>query len=258
MMGVPQRDLVGLKLPPFVTRERAVAWTEHPSQNIELVAARRWPGPKERWVVVVGGRSEGEMGQALDVRLAVVEVTRKSQEEPSVRRLARTMGPLSPRAQFSLLPRDYWPSVCDEACDDGGFGPLLAGGAAISALDFAAYDIAPGERAFGVRTTRSEGYAGGFGSFETLSLFRIDGEVLVPILDVPIAVQKMLAGDWNKDQSRQHHYCQADLIVRMLPTAHGPSRLEFGERGGRHPLRFAWDARRGSYSCEPLAEKKSR
>ena len=94
----------------------------------------------------------------------------------------------------------------------------------------------------------SEGYAGGGASFETLTLYRIDNEALVPILDVPVAVQKMLAGDWNPDGSRQHEYIEAELVVGVQPRGQGMADLLLHARRGRGSVAFVWN-QQPAYTC---------
>ena len=99
-----------------------------------------------------------------------------------------------------------------------------------------------------MRTKWTEGYAGGYGAFEALSLFRADGDRLLPVLAVPVGVQKMIAGDWNADGSRQHDVYQAALVLRMEPGARERANVALVPRGGK-PRMFAWDPALGAYRC---------
>lgn len=241
MTGKPNADAPS---PGFVDAARARAWTDHPAATLEYFGARAWRGVAERWIVIAAGRSEF-VAQGLDVRLALLEVTGTGASQPSVKRLARSTEPLAARAQFGLLPDDFLPTTCENGpCAD----PLSVEQADQVALDFAPYEIAPGERAFGVRTKWTEGYAGGYGAFEALSLFRADGDRLLPILAVPVSVQKMIAGDWNADGSRQHDVYQAALVLRMEPGVREGANIALVPRGGKART-FAWDPALGAYRC---------
>jgi hypothetical protein len=231
-------------LPSFVDAARARAWTEHPADSLEQVAARAWPGVADRWIVIAAGKSD-LVQDGLDVRLALLEVTAVGGAPPTVKRVARTTEPLVARAQFGLLPEDFLPTTCgDGPCADGF--PIER--VEDVALDFAAYELAPGERAFGVRTTWMEGYGGGYGQFDSLSLFRADGDRLVPILEVPIGVDRLIAGDWNANGSRGHDTYQASLFLRMVPGAGGRSSVALAPRRGK-PKLFDWDSARRVYRC---------
>jgi hypothetical protein len=243
--GQPAPNAFDTALPGFVDAERARAWTEHPAATLDKVAARAWPGVADRWIVIAAGRSDA-VSQGLDVRLALLEVTGADTARPIVKRVARTKQPLAPRAQFGLLPEEYSPMICQDArCAD----PPTIEQPENVALDFAAYEIAPGERAFGVRTTWTEGYGGGYGSFEALSLFRADADRLVPILEVPVGVEKMQAGDWNDDSTRQHDMFEAELLLRMVSGAPGKAGITLAPRGGKSRQLYTWDPALGVYRC---------
>ena len=244
MTGKPNTDVPATALPGFVDAARARGWTDHPSATLEYFAARAWRGVADRWIVIAAGRSEF-VPEGLDVRLALLEVTATGTSQPIVKRLARSVEPLAARAQFALLPDDFLPSSCENGpCAD----PLPIEQADQVVLDFAPYEIARGERAFGVRTRWTEGYAGGYGSFEALSLFRVDADRLSPILDVPVNVQKTIAGDWNADGTRQHDVYQAALVLRMESGVRDRANIALVPRGGKARM-FAWDPTLGAYRC---------
>lgn len=136
-----------------------------------------------------------------------------------------------------------------EPCYDDEPSEGLVEGTGVSELDFGPYDFTRDRRMFGIRTRFDEGYAGGYGMFEALSIFRIVGDVLVPVLDVPIAVHKMTAGGWNSDGSRQHDLCQADL--GLFPHARGTTTHDLVLRSprARTGLEFRWDRACRAYVC---------
>lgn len=88
------------------------------------------------------------------------------------------------------------------------------------ALDLANYAIAEGTTAFGIRSGLSESYSGGGANFQILTLFAIINGELRMIFSEPMYAFKDLAGDWNKNGSRQHHVYEAENSVRIAQTAH--------------------------------------
>ena len=161
-LGARRKIRLGQALPAFVTPARAVAWTEHPfPETVNLIAARRWPGPgAERWVVIVAGKAgvpPTEQSQRIDARLAVVEVL-PGTDGPAVRRIARSARPLLPRANWDLLPSELWPSrLCDATCQLDTSPDGFDDNTSLSALDFAPYQLSPVERglAFARRCPRA-------------------------------------------------------------------------------------------------------
>lgn len=88
------------------------------------------------------------------------------------------------------------------------------------AFDLANYAIAEGVVAFGLRSGLSESYSGGGANFQILTLFAIiDGELRV-ILSEPMYAFKDVAGEWNKDRTRQHHVYESENTLRVAQTAH--------------------------------------
>jgi hypothetical protein len=240
MKGGPVEDRLGRTLPSFVTREGALAWTESYDDALPI-GARRWPGPSEQpeqWVVVV---ASGEGYAQREVRLAVVRLGAGG----TVERVARTRHALTPSADWGLVPENFGPLCGDEVDDCIGSGEEFR----VDALDFAPYQLSPSRRAFGVRTTSFDGYAGGGATFETLTLLLIDGEELVPVLDVPASVFKLLAGDWNPDLSRQHYTLVAELLVEVRPRPGSLADLFLHSSQARVGETFVWNATTQRYDC---------
>jgi len=74
----------------------------------------------------------------------------------------------------------------------------------IQNLDFAPYRLSEREFAFGIRWYRNIPYAGGGGSSESLTLFRVEDSVISPILQTLMSSSSMTAGEWYEDGSREH------------------------------------------------------
>jgi hypothetical protein len=259
MVGRPAVDRLGRTPPAFVTRARAIEWTEHPREaKVDLVAARRWYG--DRWVVLtsapmpvkVSAGTEGTLTvEFTDVRLAVVEITPGLPgAEPTFRRLARTVSPFLYRTGWEVLPERMQPTTaCTDRCQIPGEPEGLIDDAEINALDFAPYTLAPGDRAFGVRVMLHEGYGGGFASFESLALLRMNGDTLVPVLEVPVGMVSMIAGNWSRSGGRERETMQADLVVMVRPRKNAVADLLLKPTLSRRTLRFRWSEQQGVYTC---------
>ncbi len=85
-------------------------------------------------------------------------------------------------------------------------------------LDLAPYRISPSSMALGLRTQTIDSYAGGGVISQNLVLFHINNQKLDVILNTPIYQLENLAGEWNKDGTRQRHISENVTTVIMKPT----------------------------------------
>ncbi len=84
-------------------------------------------------------------------------------------------------------------------------------------FDFAPFKINETETAFGLRLGWNEGYFSGFGYFEALALFKIEGDRLINILSAePIYFFQDHAEKWHKDGTRDHVLYEGDYVLTML------------------------------------------
>ncbi len=113
--------------------------------------------------------------------------------------------------------------------NDGQFTPIATSGAidvlmaddsgsqtrpnSFPTLDLAPYKINDNEMAFGLRAQSVTGYAGGGAIQQNLILFRLSGQKLQIILNTPIYEFRDIAGNWNKDGTREHNIEENDTIV---------------------------------------------
>ncbi|NHZ97551.1 hypothetical protein [Massilia sp. CCM 8734] len=126
-------------------------------------------------------------------------------------------------------------------------------------FDFAPYKITPTETAIGLRLGWNEGYAGGGADFEALSLFRIDGNKLVNILSEPVSFHKLIAGDWNKDGTRDHDEYEGTNVLSVLPsTSNGYADLQLRLLKGKSKQVFTWDSKRARYALVKSAPTAKR
>lgn len=122
-------------------------------------------------------------------------------------------------------------------------------------IDHSQFRIAPDQYAFGIRVAANQGYAGGFSYSENLILFVIKNNTLVQVLNEPIYVLKNLAGDWNKDGTRQHEIQEQEWVVIIKPTMHGGHfDLTLKKtKGGQGSTDFIWD--NSSYKKSTVTKK---
>lgn len=135
---------------------------------------------------------------------------------------------------------------------DGGIAP-----SAYESLDLAPYRIAPDQRAFGLRGTWSDGYAGGMGSYNALYLFAVVDGALKQVLAVPMSSFKSIAGDWHKDGMRDHDTTEGAhvLIVTKQMTA-GHFDLLLKNRKGKAQQLYQWSATANAYQPVKKAKPK--
>jgi hypothetical protein len=139
-----------------------------------------------------------------------------------------------------------------QGADDGGIAP-----SAYESLDLAPYRIAPNQRAFGLRGTWSDGYSGGMGSYNALYLFAVVDGALKQVLAVPMSSYRSIAGDWNKDGTRNHDTTEGAnvLIVTKQMTA-GHFDLLLKSRTGRAQRLYRWSAAASAYLPVEKAKPK--
>lgn len=127
-------------------------------------------------------------------------------------------------------------------------------------FDFAPYKITPTETAIGLRLGWSQPYAGGGASFEALALLRVDGNKLINILSEPVSSYELIAGEWNKDGTRDHEEYESTNVLSVLPsTSNGFADLQLRLLKSKSKLVFTWDTKRGRYMpVKPAPAAKSR
>lgn len=91
-------------------------------------------------------------------------------------------------------------------------------------FDFAPFKISGNETAFGVRVGWNEGWAGGRGYYEALTLFTIRGQQLINVLSQPIYYYQ----DAGK---RDHEFYEGQNVLAVLP----------GKTNGYYDLRISSD-----------------
>jgi hypothetical protein len=115
-------------------------------------------------------------------------------------------------------------------------------------FDFAPYKLSDSDTAFGLRLGWNDGYAGGTGYFEALSLFRIEGSKLSNVLSEPIYYYLDLAGAWNKDGTRNHEFHEGQNVLSVLQRkTQGFHDLQIKTTGKKTKRLFLWDEAKQRY-----------
>ncbi|PZO43233.1 MAG: hypothetical protein DCF19_04570 [Pseudanabaena frigida] len=110
-------------------------------------------------------------------------------------------------------------------------------------FDFAPFKISDTQIAFGLRVTHSESYSGGYGYFEDLALFIVDSNRIINIFSEPMYFNKNIAGEWNKDGTRQHHLYEDEKVLVVLPRkTDGYYDLQIKALDSNWERTFSWDA----------------
>ncbi|RIZ65349.1 MAG: hypothetical protein D0531_09965 [Methylococcales bacterium] len=125
-------------------------------------------------------------------------------------------------------------------------------------FDLAPFKINEKETAFGLRLGWNEGYFSGFGYFEALALFKIDGDRLINILSAePIYFFQDHAEKWHKDGTRDHVLYQGDYVLSMLTDkTEGYYNLQIKTHDSHWKRLFKWDSKLAKYM--PVKVKKQR
>ncbi|SAL31678.1 hypothetical protein AWB69_02697 [Caballeronia udeis] len=266
MSGAPQPDGFGTKLPAGFTTAFLVEQLApgQDARSVVLSGAKPWPLRPNSYVAMICLADSPELAaSALKYPPASCDSLGSDDTDPrrvwfgvfesngsgAPRLVARTEAPVA-------TPTDWRDTNIDrpdklDASDTGSEQEAMP--SSWSRFDLAAYQLRTGEYAFGVRAGWSEGYAGGGADFEALYLFVIDGKSLRVVFAQPMAFDKMLAGDWNKDGTRSHDVSDAANALTILATMTGGYHdLQLREKaGGKWRRMFKWSAAQQRYARNP-------
>lgn len=104
-----------------------------------------------------------------------------------------------------------WNKAAEKESDDESVRPL----AYYTKLDLAPYRIAPDTLAFGVRGGYSDAYSGGGAFYEVLELYTIKDSKIINVFSDLVYYYSDIAGDWNKDGTRQHDISESKYILKL-------------------------------------------
>lgn len=259
-------NVLGSVLPAGLTREaivRLLAPHADPAR-IMLVGAKPWRHVANGYVAIVCAAHEAadvpeknatpSCDSHPDVVLGVITLQPGSTEPQLVAQtppgfaLTSEWGP--PRGAPALLPTVAPAQLDADTSDDDTQWPRGRSDSEVTRFDFAPYRIAPDAFAFGLRSDQTEGYSGGYGTFETLHLFVIEGKTLRRVLVQPIYAMQMTAGDWNTDGTRVHQVDEAKIVLGVssaLTAGHYDLTVkQLGAHAAPHIV--LWDAAKDVYS----------
>ena len=115
------------------------------------------------------------------------------------------------RSEKPLNQISAWNKAAEKESDDESVRPL----AYYTKLDLAPYRIAPDTLAFGVRGGYSDAYSGGGAFYEVLELYTIKDSKIINVFSDLVYYYSDIAGDWNKDGSRQHDISESKYILKL-------------------------------------------
>lgn len=118
------------------------------------------------------------------------------------------------RSEKPLNQISAWNKAAEKESDDESVRPL----AYYTKLDLAPYRIAPDTLAFGVRGGYSDAYSGGGAFYEVLELYTIKDSKIINVFSDLVYYYSDIAGDWNKDGTRQHDISESKGILKIRST----------------------------------------
>ncbi|WP_242140468.1 hypothetical protein [Sphingomonas sp. TREG-RG-20F-R18-01] len=265
MSGASSRDDLGSHLPPGIngsTIARLIVPANETSL-VSMVGLKPWPARPGLSIVLVctggngpsnssvDGCAGGGSALPLNAYLALIE-------KGEAGRLKLVGRPVTIAGNIdwsnSLLPNS------PEAVDDpapAGKRTLMP--SAYDRLDLTPYRIAPGETAFGVRASWSDGYAGGFGWHSAILLYAVVNGQLRQVLAVPTVALTFLAGDWHRDGTRDHEIEEgANVIIVSDHLSAGHADIVVRSRTTREERLFQWNATSMRYVPATTANPQNR
>jgi hypothetical protein len=254
MQGKPPPDRLGLHLPDGLTAQQITALLLPPggAAKVNVVGAKKLPDQPDRYVAIVCGGGDIPTGPDDPPCNRYPGEDNTPPVQAYVGVIAMQPGTPPVLAAKPLLVdgmvnwRETDLPAAPQALDDANGASIAPDG--FDGFDLAPYQIAPGQRAFGLRGTWSESYSGGGAQYSGLYLFAaIDGAVK-QILAVPMSAYQDIAGDWHKDGTRDHQITDAANI--LIVTAHstdGHFDLRLNSRTGHSSRTYRWSAATGRY-----------
>ena len=141
------------------------------------------------------------------------------------------------RSEKPLNQLSEWNKTAEKESDDESVRPL----AYYTKLDLAPYRISPDTLAFGVRGGYSEAYSGGGAFYEVLELYAIKDNRIINVYSDLVYQYTDIAGEWNKDGTRQHDISESKYILKMRSAkTHGFYDLERVNLQDKSSQIFRW------------------
>lgn len=205
------------ELPQGLSENQWIGWVapnENPN-NLILTGAKAWGKDGKYIGVACFADNQADAGQAKKYadntcpenynngRANKLYLGVFSWQNQQLQPIARSEKPLS---QISA-----WNKAAEKESDDESVRPL----AYYTKLDLAPYRIAPDTLAFGVRGGYSDAYSGGGAFYEVLELYTIKDSKIINVFSDLVYYYSDIAGDWNKDGTRQHDISESKYILKL-------------------------------------------
>ncbi|EKU4725932.1 MULTISPECIES: hypothetical protein [Citrobacter] len=216
MAGVTPAKGFG-ELPQGLSENQWIGWVapnENPN-NLILTGAKAW-GKEGKYIgIACFADNQADAGQAKKYadntcpenynngRVNKLYLGVFSWQNQQLQPIARSEKPLN---QISA-----WNKAAEKESDDESVRPL----AYYTKLDLAPYRIAPDTLAFGVRGGYSDAYSGGGAFYEVLELYTIKDSKIINVFSDLVYYYSDIAGDWNKDGTRQHDISESKYILKL-------------------------------------------
>ncbi|MBJ9093448.1 hypothetical protein [Citrobacter freundii] len=205
------------ELPQGLSENQLIGWVasnENPN-NLILTGAKAW-GKEGKYIgIACFADNQADAGQAKKYadntcpenynngRANKLYLGVFSWQNQQLQPIARSEKPLN---QISA-----WNKAAEKESDDESVRPL----AYYTKLDLAPYRIAPDTLAFGVRGGYSDAYSGGGAFYEVLELYTIKDSKIINVFSDLVYYYSYIAGDWNKDGTRQHDISESKYILKL-------------------------------------------
>ena len=205
------------ELPQGLSENQWIGWVapnENPN-NLILTGAKAW-GKEGKYIgVACFADNQADAGQAKKYadntcpenynngRANKLYLGVFSWQNQQLQPIARSEKPLN---QISA-----WNKAAEKESDDESVRPL----AYYTKLDLAPYRIATDTLAFGVRGGYSDAYSGGGAFYEVLELYTIKDSKIINVFSDLVYYYSDIAGDWNKDGTRQHDISESKYILKL-------------------------------------------
>jgi len=206
-------DRLGVRLPSGVARDEVLSVVSPALPgSVTLVGAVPWKGrPRHLVAIVCVGGEASQDRSVCEGGAAWVAVLQRTDD--GLQLVARTSEPFVPVSDWSAFPDDGPARSIIQRSAEGKDNQIVG-------LDLAPYRLFEREDpAIGVRSGLVEGYAGGFGYFESLHLFRRVGTRLEKVFSHPIYLLANSAGSWNEDGTREHVVSERRFSVSVVSKA---------------------------------------
>jgi hypothetical protein len=251
----PATDGLGTRLPAGLDRAALVALFKLPpayANLVSLVGARPWSQRPNSYVVIVCLMQNGQRRPGLQecrpsepdkvppgIHVGVVEMLPGSPP-----RLVAGSGLIEHLTSWNETALPAIPSIAKKDSH------LRAAPQTWDRFDLAPYRIRPDSVAFGLRAVWNETYGWGFGEFEALYLFEIDGEHLRLVFAEPMSVRQVLVGEALQEEPRDMGQVEdSNVLVLSKLATEGYFNLQMKSKESGQVRHFTWSPQDRMYGA---------